>query len=369
MAIKYLLAITLLAGTIIGAGIFSLPYIFNKIGLITGLIYLIFFTFIYFLIHLMYAQVLAVQEKDHQVFYLAHKYLPKKIAEIFSWVILIELVFVMLVYLVLAPNFSKIVFGSEGLGHLLGFWFFSSLFIFGQISVISLTEFIGVMSVLGIISIVILVSFFEPLTVANFQKLNWELFFLPFGPLLFSLSGRPALHKVIEIYRQSKIKNKKLSLPLICFLGTLLPAFVYFVFVVSVLKLNPEVSPEALNSLNFLPLPILKLLGVLGLITLWTSYFMIGSNVKDFLYLDLKKPFWFSAFFVLFTPLFLYFLGFKEFLKVISFTGSIFLALEAIFVLILWQRVFPKKILSFFVWPLYLIFLISMINEIFHFFK
>lgn len=366
MTKESLLATGLLAGTIIGAGIFSLPYIFSRLGLVSSFFYLIVFTAVYFVIHLMYAQVLKIQEGEHQFFYLAHKYFSEKFANLASFIILGELIFVMLVYLVLAPTFAELVFGSDGFIYLLVFWLFSSIFIFVRLSILGLADFAGIISILAIILIVFFAGGGKLVT-PFFQKLDLALFFLPFGPLLFSLSGRPAIHKVIEIYR--KVKGVSFSLPKVIFWGTVIPAMVYLLFVVSILRLNPEVLPETLNSLGFLPSYLLVLLGILGLITLWTSYFMIGTNVKDILYLDLKKPFWLSAFVVLFTPLLFYFLGFKNFLFVISFVGSIFLAFEGIFVIAMWQRAFPQNRWRWLSWPLYLIFLIAMVYEIFTFFR
>lgn len=367
MGKQSILATGLLAGTIIGAGIFSLPYLFNRLGLVSGFFYLIAFTAVYFVIHLMYAQVLKIQEGNHQFFYLTHKYFKEKLANFASFIILGELIFVMLVYLVLAPTFAQLVFGNDGLIYLLVFWLFSSIFIFAKLSVLGLADFAGIVSISAIILIVLFAGGGELIT-PSFQKLDLALFFLPFGPLLFSLSGRPAVHKVIEIYKRTKEKGLSFSLPKVIFWGTAIPTMVYLLFVISVLRLNPEVSPEALNSLSFLPSYLLVLLGILGLITLWTSYFMIGINVKDILRLDLKKPFWLSALVVLFTPLLLYFLGFKNFLFVITFVGSIFLAFEGFFVIALWQKAFPQHKWCWLSRPLYLIFLVAMAYEIFKFF-
>ncbi len=364
---NFLLAVGLLAGTIIGAGIFALPYIFSQIGILSGLFYLISFAFIYSILHSMYGKVLAVQEGNHQFFYLAHKYFSKGFANFASLAVLVELIFVMLVYLVLAPTFAELVFGgSNSFLHLILFWLFSSVFIFLGLKVLEFADFAGIISILAIILIVLFTPQAGELTVPAFQKLNLPLFFLPFGPLLFSFAGRPAMHKVIEVYRGTKAKGETagFSLTKTAFWGTLIPAAVYLLFVLGILRLNPQVSPEALNSLFFLPQYLIVLLGILGLITLWTSYFMIGVNVKDILRLDLKKPFWLNALVVLFTPLILYFLGFKEFLTVLAFTGGLFLALEAFFIITMWRRTFPQspwRPLSFL---LYLVFVVALVYTV-----
>lgn len=364
---NFILAVGLLAGTIIGAGIFSLPYVFSRVGLASGFFYLVIFTAVYFFIHQMYAQILTVDSGDdnnHQFFYLAHKHFKAPFANFSSFVILGELIFVMLVYLVLAPTFARIVFGEDGLLYLLAFWALGSVFIFAKLSWMELADFVGTASILGIIALVFFAGSAKGIELPAFRTLDLGAFFLPFGPLLFSLSGRPAIHKVVEVWRAGRAVGAPFSLKKTVFWGTAIPALIYAFFVISVLRLNPSVSPEALDSLGFLSPTLLVLLGVMGLITLWTSYFMIGINVKDIIRIDLKKPAWFAAALVLFIPLLLYFLGFREFLFVVTLAGSVFLALEAFFVIAMWQKTFPAHPLKGASWPLYLVFLAALIHEI-----
>lgn len=363
----FLLTTGLLAGTIIGAGIFSLPYVVSRLGILNGFFYLIGFALVYFVVHLMYANLIRVNQGEHQFFYLAKKYLPRGLSDFASFIILAELVFVLTVYLILAPTFAKLVFGEGGLAALFVFWFLGSIFIFAKLSFLDWAEFLGTLSILVIVAIIFFVGGGSRFGTPIFTPMNLPLFFLPFGPMLFSLAGRPAISKVMEKYRQVKAGGKNLSLNKVIFWGTVIPAVVYFLFAVSILRLNPEPSAEALNSLGFLPPAILILLGLLGLLTLWTSYFIIGANIKDILRIDLKKPAWFGAFAVLATPLILYFLGFKNFLPAVSLTGGIFLSLEGIFVITMWRKAFPQNPWRPVVFPLYLVFLAAMVYVIISF--
>jgi len=364
------LAIWLLAGTIIGAGVFSLPFVFSQVGLGTGIFYLAIFTAVYSILHYMYAEVIKVSSpnENHQFFYLAKKYFRGGIADFLSFVILSELLFVMLVYLILAPTFLRLVFDFSPWIAFIIFWVLGSVFIFIRLSWMGLADFLGLLAILIIIGIVFFIGLDKTIETAFFKKLDAAAFFLPFGPLLFSLSGRPAIHKVMEEYNRAKERNYPFPLKRIVIWGTVIPALVYLIFSVSILRLNPNVSPEALNSLNFLSSSILALLGIMGFITLWTSYFMIGVNVRDILSLDLKYPSWVVSAAVLFIPLILYFLGFQEFLFVVSFVGSVFLALEAIFVVLLWRKAFPQNNWKWISWPLYAIFFVAMIYEVISFF-
>lgn len=355
----FLLAIFLLAGTVIGAGIFSLPHIFSRLGLISGLFYLTAFMAVYCAIHWMYARVLMAEDGNHQFFYLARRYFSRPVAFLASLSILFELFFVMLVYLVLAPAFIGIVFSGISFANLIFFWVIGSIFIFARISWMGYADLLGTVSIFGIIAIVFFAGSGASLKLPFFQNIDVGLFFLPFGPLLFSFAGRPAVHKIVEVYRRATALGKTFSLKAAVFLGTIIPAIIYVFFILSVLRLNSSPSPEALNSLTFLSPTTLVLLGIMGLITLWTSYFMIGANVRDILRIDLKYSALVSSLVVLFVPLIFYFAGFREFLFVLSFSGGVLLALEAFFVIFMWRRAFPKHKLRWAAWPLFLVFVLS----------
>lgn len=359
---NYFLGTILLAGTIIGAGIFSLPYIFSKIGFLPGCIYLTFFTFVYGLIHLMYARILEKETGNHQFFYLAHKYFPKGLANIASFAIIGELVFVLLVYLVLAPAFFQYVWSAPQLILMLVFWLASSIFIFVRSKVMAWVDLISVLSMFGIIVLVFWAGRGQVLETVLFQKFNPILLLLPFGPLLFSLAGRPAIHKIMEL------RNKTAGIfPLksIVFWGTAIPSLIYIFFIVSVLRLQPSPSEDVFTSLSFLSPWLLLVLGLMGLLSLWDSYFMIGANLKDLLQFDLKYPKWLVYLLVLFLPLGLYFIGLQNFLLVIGLAGGLFLALEGIFVAAMWKRAFPSHRWSAVVWPLCFVFVLAIIYEIY----
>lgn len=358
-----LFGVALLAGTIIGAGIFSLPYVFSRLGLLYGFFYLLVFTLVYLVIHLMYAGVAEKHPGHHQFFYFASKYLPRALSEVASFAILGGLLFVLTIYLILAPTFVDLAFGYSGIGAMSAFWFLGSLFMFARLEWLGWAEFLGALAVVGIVAVVLIAGGMRPIATPLVQHISWPLFFLPFGPLLFSLSGRPAISKVIEEFHRAHREGKTLSLAKIICWGTAIPGIIYLLFVVGILRLNPDVSPEALNSLNFLSPALLSLLGVMGLVALWTSYFMIGINVKDILRFDVKWSPFGAGVLAVAAPLLLYFAGFKDFLGTVSFTGGIFLALEGIFVIAMWRRAFPESKWRWISWPFFVVFLVAFVYE------
>ncbi len=351
------LATSLLAGTIIGAGIFSLPFIFNRIGFGAGILYLVGSFLVYGAFHCMYAELLRLQRGERQFFFLARRYLPRFFASFASLVIFAELVFALVVYLALAPTFAFVAFGSGGAIAAVIFGLVSSVFIFARLSVLGWAEVFGTLAILGIVAVAAFASFGSEFTVPFSQPISDPLILLlPLGPLLFSFSGRSAISEVVEQHRVANEEGRPFSLRRVVLWGTMIPAIVYLVFVASILRLAPDVSSTALDSLTSLPPVLYSLLGVMGLITLWTSYFMIGINVKDILRLDLKLSRALAGGITVLLPFALYFAGFQNFLTAVSVTGGLLLGLEGVFVTAMWRRAFADRPLRWATWLLFAVF-------------
>jgi len=361
------LSVGLLAGTIIGAGIFSLPYLFSRIGFFLGVLYLLIFSGIYIIFYFIYSSLLLREEKPHDFFKLSEKNLSSPYSKIASFVAIGELLFVLVVYLILAEKFLNFGFGISGSLSVCLFWALSSVFMFARLRWL---EIIEVLSTFSIITLIVFIFFLGGTTIniPNFsffpKAFNWTIFLLPFGLLLFSFSGRSAISKIVEEYRKTKGSENEFSMKKSFVWGTCIPAVIYFFFVLSVFRLGGDISSDTLSGLTFFSPLVCGLLGILGLIALWDSYFVIGINIKDILVLDAEWPKWVGFSVPLFLPLFLYFLGFKDLLFVLGLVGGVFTAFGGIFVIRMWQNAFPLHKLKKISYTLYLFFSAAIIYEI-----
>ncbi len=366
---NFFLAVGMIAGTAIGAGIFSLPYIFNKLGMLTGLFYLVVFALIYYLVHWQYAQVLQSSSKEHHFSYFAKKYLSKFWEKIASVTVICGLIFSLTIYLILSRTFAGLIFGETGVIVIIVFWVLSSVLIFSRSALIGWAEIIGG---LGIVFITLLILIGggdgQKVILPAVRQIGFWEALLPFGPLLFAFSSRAAVSKVVGFYR-SLSKRKRFPLKKAILWGTLLPVFVYLIFILGVLRLVPGVSPDTLGSLEVLPQGILLMIGVIGLLALWTSYFVIGSNIYDILRFDILKKNRLAGIITLLAPLGLYFLGFKNFMAAVLITGGLFLALESIFVTTMWLKMKDGGVAFVRVLPLYLVFLLAIVYQILGIFR
>src|SRR3990167_5638773 len=72
---KFLYATAALIGTMVGIGVFGIPFAFSKAGFLVGLFFLLFIGFITVVLDLMYGEIVLRTEKVHQIAGYTHKYL------------------------------------------------------------------------------------------------------------------------------------------------------------------------------------------------------------------------------------------------------------------------------------------------------
>ncbi len=372
----------LLAGAIIGAGIFALPFVFEKAGTLTGLAYLIIFGFVFGVLHLMYADIivktdlsdgiLANTESKHYFSGYARIYFGK----FGFWLAVFSSVFglflTLVAYLALSSSFLSLIFpGGFSTLNVVIFWLLGSAAIFLGIRKMS---FLELFITSGVIFISVLVFIFG---IAGFGKVvlmpvfNFKNIFLPYGIILFALSGRVAIPAVINYFKKTNQPVSDAGKSII--LGTLIPALVYVLFIFGVLGLSGVVSEDAVSGLIGVASPfILSLIGIFALVSLWDSYFIVGMDVRNSLMCDLKFPKVIAGATVVVLPILFYFFGLRKFLELASLIGGVFIAFEGAFICLMWlkslkrktERVFLKKLSPAFAYILVLVFIGGLVYEL-----
>lgn len=362
------LAVSMLSGTIIGVGFFSLPYITLKVGIGAMLGYFLILGFLVILIHLLFGEV-AISTPD---FMRLPGYAKFHLGEWGRVLAFISIVFGLfgsiLAYLVVGGQFlenllSPILGGGNFIYTLIYFIFGASLIFFG-IKAISQIEFLGMVVFLAILFSIFSYAF-PYIKIANFFLMdNWKLnLFLPYGPILFSLWGTSLIPEAEEILGRKKNLLRKV-IPL----AILIPMFVYLLFIFLILGVAGDKTTEfGLTGLqNFFPQSIFSLALILGLIATFTSFIALGLALQNIFRYDLKIKKNLAFAITCFIPLILFLAGFKNFIPIISFVGGFSLGLEGILILLMYQKIKPKNL---FVYPLVLIFLGGIIYQIIYYVK
>jgi tyrosine-specific transport protein len=369
---KTLYGISILAGTIVGAGLFSLPYITSVVGLgvMTG--YMAVIGGVAILIHYFLAEISLKTPDFLRLPGFAKHHLGKNAQKIAYFSGIIGMLGAILAYLILGGEFLTALlsphFGGGSLHYTTIYFLISSAFIFFGIKAISKIELWGIV----IFIVLLFLTFFRGFEEITLNKLLFMRegefdFFLPYGALLFALWGASLIPEIEEMLGSGKEKRKLLK---IIPLGVIISLFISFFFIIIVLGITGEnTTREALVGLDsYLGNGVASLMLIFGILVIFTSLIAIGLTVKKILWYDLKIPEKTSFAIACITPFLLYLIGIKDFITVIGVVGATTIAVDAILILFMYEKIKSKRI-RLITYPLIIIFLLGIIYEIIYFFK
>jgi len=364
-----ILNVATFSGTIIGVGLFSLPYIALKVGFWVMFFYFIVLGALIYLVHKYFGEV-AIKTPDFKRYPGFAKYYlgdwGEKIAFISS---IIGTFGALLAYLIVGGEFLtqllSPIFGGDNLIYTFIYFFIGALFIFLGIKAIQKIEFLGLI-LFSVILVLIFWAGKDFINIGNLflhNPLNLKNFFLPYGAIIFSLSGISLIPEIEE-----NLKDKKNLLTKIIFISILIPIIIYLFFIFLILGICGENTTEtALTGLvDFLGYRIAVLGYLFGLITTFTSFITMGLTLKKIFHYDLKLNKKLSWFITCFIPLFLFLIGVNQFIPVISFVGGVMCGIDGILILLMYKKINPQKKI---IYPLSLIFILGIIYEIVYFVK
>ncbi len=366
-----ILAISAISGTIIGVGVFSLPYIAMKVGIWTMLGYFLVLGAVVIIIHSLFGKVSLATPDFLRLPSFAEIHLGKwgKRAAFVSTVF--GSIGGILSYIIVGGEFSTAlispVFGGSTLIYTIIYFVLGAVLIYFGIGAIAKVEFWALILLFAIlIFIFFYANFHSVLKIENIflpaERGNW---FLPYGAILYSLWGATFVPEIEEMMGENK-KLLKIVLPI----ATIIPLLVYLFFIFLILGISGSKTTEsALTGLkNFLSGPTVALALFFGILTTFTSFITVGLTLKKVLWYDFKlkeKLAWFISCFV---PLVLFLFGIKHFIPLISFLGGVLLGIEGILIILMYQKIGSKKA-KIFTYPLILVFVFGIVYEIFYFIK
>ena len=105
--INFLKALSIFLGTVIGVGIFGLPFVALRAGFFVVLLYFLVMILIAVLIHLLYGEVVLGTKKIHRLPGYVGEYLGEKWKKICFLVIVVGLMGALLAYLIVGGEFLK----------------------------------------------------------------------------------------------------------------------------------------------------------------------------------------------------------------------------------------------------------------------
>lgn len=327
---RTLVAISILIGTTVGAGILGLPYVFSKSGFLFGLIHLIFLGFILLVIKLYLGETILRTKGTHQLVGYAEKYLGKKgrIAMIFAMIFGIYAACIAY-FLGIGESLSFLLFSSTQYSILMSFLIWVILATIVALGFKALEK--GELFVTGIIIFLVLaifIAFIPKMNFSNLTYLNPKLMFVPYGVVIFAMLGFSALPQMKKELEKNKKQLKKAII-----WGSLIPVFIYIVFIVAVLGFSGANTPE-ISTIGLGPLPT-----VFGIFTMFAACLALSFALKEMYMYDLKINEKYSWLLTMFVPflilLMLKLMNILTFIEILGVGGALTGALTVKLILLM----------------------------------
>lgn len=370
---NFLYAIATLVGTIIGVGIFGLPYAFAKAGFFIGLIQLILLAGVIIITHLVFGEIILRTKEKHSLPGYINKYLGKRWEVLISFSVLIGIFGAMVAYILVGGTFLEVLIRQfvdysfiTSNGFYVVFWLILTVLILLGLKTMEVFEFVTAIVLFAAIGIIVIFSApyinFENLK--TFQSLD---FFLPYGVILFSLVGTAAIPEVREILVGEERKMKSVII-----LGVLIPTVIYAIFTFVITGVTgPFTSPEAIIGLAEVVKGPIYIVGALfGVLAIATSYITFGYYLYETFLYDFGISRNISHVLIAIVPIVFVFLGWKNFIAIISFLGAVMGGFEGIAMILAYLKAkkmgdrvpeYSLKIPHFIYYFLMLIFILGII--------
>jgi tyrosine-specific transport protein len=322
-----------LTGTIIGAGILGLPYVFAKAGFLAGLFWLIVIGAVMIFVNLTLGEITLRTRGHHQLSGYAEKYLGKWGKQAMFYAMLFGVYSALLAYLVgEGDSFSKLLPGNINpiiLGTI--FWIVMTLLLGKGLKGLKKVETYGVLAIIAIV-LGIFIRFLPQIKPSNLAVVHFPSFAIPIGVVIFALLGFTSIPELRrEILGQEKLFKKAIIL------GSLLPVVLYVLFSAVFIGVQGQ-SITQVATLSFGG-PIMT---ILGIFTMLTSFFVLSYSLKVSFKYDMKASKKTNFLFTSLVPLFLYLLISKfnllGFAAILGIGGVISGGLTGILIILMARR-------------------------------
>ena len=320
---KFFYATAALIGTMVGVGVFGVPFSFAKSGFWVGFLFLLLTGFLTLVVDAMFGEVVLRTEKRHQMVGYVGLYLGPVWKKMMFFAVVLSIYAAMLAYIIISGDFLANVlspfFYLSGTAYSYFFAVTLSLFLLSGLKRISIVEL--VLTALFIFVVLIVFGFgISKIDLNNFKTVNSEFWFLPYGILLFAFAGMSAVPIQREILRGSENKLKKSILWAVLIVGVL-----YLIFSFTVVGVSGDVtSPDAITGLfDFLGNKIVVLGSIFGVLAVGTSFLMLGAALEEVFRWDYGLKRGRSWLLTVLPPILLFLIGLRTFIDVISLAGSL----------------------------------------------
>lgn len=339
---NYVAAVAILISSIVGVGMFTLPYIGSKAGLLTLIGYFIVLGFFQHWFHTVYANVVLSTKQQHRLPGYAEKYFGIKSK---------KYIFILSMFGGYGALLAYTIIGGEFLYHLVnpylggslfqytvGLLAFRALIIYFGLAWVTRVEVILTGGLVGSLLIIAALAGGQA-SISNLTFFNSSNILLAYGPVLFAVGGALAINDICILLNKEK---QRIVSALRVGIISAIAIMIFFTVVVTSIS-GSATSPDALGGLgSFIDPLYYTILLIIGLVTVTTSFFIVAESIQEMYIWDYKINKHLAWLIVVLIPLALYALGARDVTKVIALTGAISGGLLGGFYIFLGLRVKAK---------------------------
>ncbi|MBU4481984.1 hypothetical protein KKC16_00865 [Patescibacteria group bacterium] len=366
-------ATSTLIGTIIGAGILGIPYVFAKAGFWTGVVVLAVITFAMLAMKLMFGEITLRTYGNHQISGYVEKYLGKFWKNLTSIILILAISGSILAYFIGIGEVLAEIFKGSAFIWGFAFYILASIFLYFGLKLIKNIELIFT----GIIFLIVLTILFlsqQHFELGNLANFDFSKLLIPYGVVLFACSGIIAVPEVRKILSRREYLFKKSIL-----LGVLIPSVIYLIFawiVVGVTGANTtEIATVGLG--RIMGYKIIIIGNIFAFFTMATSFLTLGLGLKETFNFDFKIKHVWAWLLTIIMPLVIYASGLKNFIQILGLVGALGFGINGvIYIFTYWvarkkserhpEYILPKKTTAVISVFLVLIFVGGLIYTIFN---
>lgn len=342
--IRLVEASLILAGMIIGVGMFAIPFSFVSAGFWLGILELLILSLVVTLFHLLYGEIVLSTPSQHRLPGYVKIYLGKWAGRLAWASAIFGISGSLLAYILLGSQFLQNIAVNLWPGSSEIFWMISLVLVGAVMALFPFKKETVINSFLTIVLvgfIFYLVSGLWPdIKALNLVGFKISRAFEPYGVILFALSGGLVIPDLVLFLGRNRVQSRRAII-----LGSLLPALVYLFFAVAVVGVaGKAVSEEAIRGLkSFMGERAVLWGSLIGFLAVFTSFLATSISFQALLRLDFKLPKFWSWFAVSIIPPLLYFFGFRSFLAIIGAVGAIGIGVDSALIVAASQRARLKE--------------------------
>lgn len=334
----FLHATAVLIGTMVGVGIYGIPFAFAKAGFLVGMLWLVGLAGILCLFNLMFAELTLSTQGTHQVVGYANIWLGAWGRRLMTAVNMIGLYGSLLAFIIVAGEFlhnvlSQFLTVDPQMYSLLFAVVWSLLWMVRPRTIASIEiVLIGFYASIIVIVAAIGLPHIQPTNLTGWTPEFW---YLPYGIVFFALAGLSA----IPIQRTLLAGRERLMRPAII-TAMMFVVVLYALFAVVVVGVSGDVtSPEALAGLyGILGTPVIMLASLLGILTVSSSFVMLGTALYESFHIDYRLRPSVSWLLALLPPVLIFLSGLRNFIDVIGLVGAVAVGTQAVLLLAAYLR-------------------------------